>query len=490
MKNNFNKILFVVLVLLISNISRAQHVKMYAHITDKTLIPQKENTNLGDKIKFKSANSKMKELLDKYKPIKFQKAFPTAKTDWLREVYLIECDDKEFGKKLKENFKEGIPLVEFLDEPVLTAEAYTPNDYHPYQTYLDLIRAKEAYNYCRDLPKEPLALTDTYFEAHEDLDFIDIWGSNNNSTDYHGIHVAGFMGAITDNNVGIASIGYNTRLMASSNWASDNEVLLLAQAGYRVINCSWINTCSYNSAQDALYNEIRNDWDALVIFGAGNKHCGGGSAYCFPASYDVNISVTAITHGTNPDWHEQVPGDVNTAYQHNDKVDICAPGYNVYTTDLMAPNGYNTSGNYSSGWGTSYSAPLVTATLGVILTINPCLSADEAEAILLNNTDQSLYNLPQNSPYIGLLGEGRLDVAAAVEAAVLSATTTIDNQTLNINQEITANYGIDIYNATVPKLVEVNFKARKEITIFGEFQIISGAACNIEVNPNFVFSCN
>lgn len=489
MKNAFNYIMVCILFLFFSECIVGQNVRMYVHIKDPSLIPEKVVGNDQDRPGFKSNNAKMNGLLTNHNPKVFKQAFPTAKTDWLREVYLIESDNKELGKSLKREFKEKIPLVEYLDEPQLVVDDYTPNDYHTYQTHLDLIRVKEAYNYYKDLPKIPLALTDTYFEDHEDLmPFIDIWGSNS-IVDYHGTYVLGLMSAVTDNNLGIASIGYRSPSLASSNVFSDNEVLLIAQAGYRVINCSWLNTCTFNPVQDALYTEIRNDWDALVVFGAGNKHCGGGSAYCYPASYDATISVTAITHGTNPDWHEQTPGDVTTAYQHNDKVDICAPGYNVYTTDLMGSAG-KSSGNYSSGWGTSFAAPQVTATLGVIFTINPCLSADEAEGILLNATDPGLYSLPENAPYIGLLGTGRLDVAAAVEAAVQSASVDIFEKTYTSDAYIEANYGISIERASVQNNAEVEFKARQEVVIEKNFSVDLGSELVIETDRNYTLTCN
>lgn len=488
MQNLINYFLIVAMVVTFTLSASAQKVECYVHISDMELVPE-EDAQLDNDVKFKSKNSKMDKLLKEYKPKKFKKAFPTAKTAWLREVYIVESSNKEFGKKLKEEFKKEIPLVEFLEEPTLIVDDYIPNDYHPNQTSLDLINAQGAYNYYRALPKIPVALTDTYFEAHEDLDYIGIWGSNSNTTSYHGTSVAGLISATTDNNIGIASVGYDTRIMASSNWGDPNEVLLLAQAGYRVINCSW-GHCSFLASERAVYEEIRDVWDAIVVCGAGNRNCNqNGYGYFYPAAYDVNVSVTSITHGANPDWHEQTPGDVLTSYQHNDSVDICAPGYNVYTTDLMGSAGYS-SGNYKPGWGTSYAAPQVAGALGMIFTINPCLSADEAEEILLNTVDPSLYDLTENKPYIGLLGEGRLDIESAASEAALSATFGLYYITLRSDYNFNANYAIHINNFVVLPGVDANFQARKEIIIDGPFEISTGSDCLINCDANLVINCN
>ena len=88
----------------------------------------------------------------------------------------------------------------------------------------------------------------------------------------------------------------------SSHWANDNEVLEMAQIpGVRVINCSWINSCSYSSTADALYQEIRDVHNVVLTFGAGNgvNHCGSLTAYVYPASYESVICVTSVGHSTD-----------------------------------------------------------------------------------------------------------------------------------------------------------------------------------------------
>ena len=125
-----------------------------------------------------------------------------------------------------------------------------------------------------------------------------VGGSNdgNVSSVAHGTFAAGRFGAINNNEKGVASSGgYNTNLYVSTNWANDLEVLRLAELGYRVISCSWINGCNPLPSQEAIYNRIRNDYNAVVIFGAGNGHvqCNG---------------IKYILHHTNLAYQLQVLG--------------------------------------------------------------------------------------------------------------------------------------------------------------------------------------
>ena len=495
--------LLTVLIFIIQAISSfSQNASFYIQIEDNEIVPEVTKDEKSEFLKVKAKKTDLDNLYKKYKIKKFEIAFPTAITPSLKNVYHIKCNDKRLGEELKEKYKEKIPLLEYRGQGQLT---YTPNDYGLAlgQTNLDLINAKDAWDICKDISKIGIAITDTYFDlSHQDLNMTLVGGSNS-SNDLHGTFVAGCIAAITDNNLGLASVGFNTPLFVSSNWNDDNEVLRLAQAGYRVINCSWMDTCSFSTVQETLYNEIRNVWNAIVVFGAGNSgslHCGNNNP-SYPASYNSNIAVTSVGHinevGTQgspsnnwKDVHEEIIGDSLSAHKHHTTMDICAPGYNISTTDIIGSGGAST-GNYASSWGTSFAAPQVSATLGLILSVNPCLSADEAVNILLDNADNSIYTIPENQRYIGRLGTGRLDVSAAVSAAAETATLYLQNQTLSGSQSINSNYAIHaLGNVTIPSGANINLITRKEVSLTGPFEVATGAAFSIDVNVNNIINCN
>ena len=505
--NYIKKLCCIIGILLFSNhFAYMQDVKYYIRFEDEKFIPieyQQLKETEADYMKVKTGNEKFNLILSKYKIKNFSQAFPTAKSEWLQKVYIIESETALLDEIEKQEFrKEEISHIEPLCEPELL---YTPNDYALaiHQTNLDLVNAKQAWDIIGNLPRIPIGVTDTYFDIyHEDLEnqFIAVRGSNDNTTSLHGTAVAGILGAITNNGKGIASISLGAKMIASTR-ANDNEVLLLAQQGYRVINCSWYNTCFSSTVQDNLYQEIRDVWNTVVVFGAGNNvsHCGSLTAKVYPASYSSVLSVTSVNH-KNPvgymdpiyggvewkDCHEWINGS-GDSHHHNDAVDICAPGYCVPTTIL------SNAGKYSSAiWGTSFAAPHVTAAICLILSINPCLTAAQAIDIVKNTADASIYSIPYNAPFIGLLGTGRLDVAAACLSAAQSATQIFSTPTiLSGTQTIQTDYAI---RTTAPVQLSsganILFKTRKEVEINAEFEVPVGATFEINVDPNNSITCN
>lgn len=498
------KTITVILIFLQSTVSFSQSASLYIQIEDPEIIPEVIKDDNSNFLKVRSKNTDLDKLYQKYKIKKFEKAFPTAITPSLKNVYHIKCNDKNLGKELIENYKEKIPRLEYRGVGMLT---YAPDDYGLAmgQTNLDLINAKDAWDITLNLPIIDIGISDTGFDLnHEDLNMT-LFSGSNTSTYYHGTSVAGCVGAQTDNNLGLASVAFDANLVVTSNYNDDNEILLLARAGYRVINCSWEDTCFSSSIQEELYDEIRNIWNAIVVFGAGNSgsyHCGNNEP-AFPGSYESNIAVTSVGHifevGTsqspavNNNWkdvHEEIIGDSLSAHKHHATMDICAPGYNISTTDRTGSSG-RSSGNYTNVWGTSFAAPQVAGTLGLIISVNPCLTADEAVEILLDNADDGIYDITENQQYIGRLGAGRLDVYASVNAAAESATTYLDGVTLSGNQDIEDNYAIRVTNnVTIASGANIDFITRKEVTIDKNFIVPLGATFTIDVDVNNVVNCN
>ena len=401
---------------------------MYIQITDPKMYPDTAvDMNTNDIAKFKTRDIAFNQLLNRYKPTVFTQVLPNASTKFLREIFYIEYDNDNFPDLLIKNFRDKVPLVELLCNPVTTGDS--PNDplYNVgVQTDLDLINASDAWEIAKHYPSIKVAIIDCPFdETHEDLIFDSIHSNGNHRGNNHGTFVAGRLGSTTNNGIGIASIGgYNTSI-SISNHMTDLEVLRLAQAGYRVINCSWFNSCEYSQAQEAIYNEIRNVYNTVVVFGAGNgtNHCNGGKAY--PPSYESCVSVTSVGHkneigiiapeengkmtGNWKDVHELIIDDTIISHQHNDAVDICAPGYYVYSTGI--------NNTYYASVGTSFAAPQVAGVAAMIIAVNPYLTANEVVEILKSTANTDLYSIPQNSEYIGKLGAGRLDAYAAVKKA-------------------------------------------------------------------------
>jgi hypothetical protein len=454
---------------------------------DSSLILESKDITLNNILK----NNKIKS---------FRKAFPTIEdSDFLKQVYYLQSNDKKIYHELKKAIGKNIKSVDSIRG--VSTGYYEPNDYRKSgnPTHFELVKLPKALELYKNLPMLPIGVVEleSFDITHEDLkNKITYVAGSRNYDKVHGTAVAGLLGAESENNIGIASISYKSKMFAITSGYNyqDDFVLQLAQQGYKQINCSWFNSCSFDGdVQDTLYRYIKNKLNCVVVFGAANKtsHCGSLSAKVYPASLDHVISVSSVGHGAEygyidpqyprvgwKDVHNERANDPTTAHHHNDAVDIVAPGHNV-------PSTYN--GGYGGAWGTSFAAPMVTGTVAVIRSINPCLDAQQAIDILLNTADASIYNIEENKQYAGQLGKGRLDVYAAVLAACESAKVLLNN--INISTSVyNSNYGI-VTQGSVNILQKGIFNSRNNFEVQGAFEVKDNSTIEIFVDPNLAVVC-
>lgn len=201
-----------------SLVSMGQNIRGYIHITDSTLAPQKIGYR-ADGI-MKTSNMKMNRILsDRTVPV-YRQAFPTAKSEWLRNVYYIESPDADVFNDIENELKGNVDLIELLDDE--PQPDYKPNDYDRVPTkFYDLIKVQGAWDMVKDVPKIPIAIIDSYFDTtHVDLkgQFVNIIDNNDptvNRAD-HGTSVAGLIAAIPNNGIGFPGVGYGMKLYAST----------------------------------------------------------------------------------------------------------------------------------------------------------------------------------------------------------------------------------------------------------------------------------
>jgi hypothetical protein len=195
-----------------------------------------------------------------------------------------------------------------------------------------------------------------------------------------------------------------------------NEILAASYAGADVINISWSSGCFYSQIEQDVINEVVQN-GSFIIAAAGNGNtCGLPDAHVYPASYEHVFSVTSIGPSDN---HEQWIGDPTSTHNHNDSVDLAAPGYDVAVSPAV--NWYlNTSG-------TSFATAYVSGTVALMLAVNKCMSNLDIENIL-KSTSAPIDNL--NPAYAGKLGAGRLDAYQAVLAALSTFNPIVPTFTL------------------------------------------------------------
>ena len=285
------------------------------------------------------------------------------------------------------------------------------------QWYLTAVNAPAAWDRTHGSPSVVVAVVDSGIDGtHFDLSgklapgYDAVRGvplpPGNTDGSGHGTAVAGVVAAATGNGGGLASLGWDTRVVAVKDGdaapvrsATVAGIRWAADSGARVINVSSsYATFDPNEADAVAYARARG---SLVVVSAGERPDGGGSAVVYPAALDGVLAVGATGFDGTPAGYSN-PGD---------HLDLVAPGGDEADTTrgihVLAPGG-----GTSFRAGTSYSAPLVAAAAALLLGARPALGAGEVATLLTSSaTDLGPPGRDAES------GAGRLDVDAALAAA-------------------------------------------------------------------------
>lgn len=420
-----------ILFSLLLNCSVAQEGKIWVKINNNSTFALSE--------KGVSANEPaVQKLINEFKITHIEKAVPASRKIYLQDLYEITCNCNDQLllaelKKMKAIFENPVigPKYEML---------YTPNDYSLVTTNdyaLNLINAQAAWDITKGDSSIYIGISDSNYDlTHEELIGKYVLPStsiNYNANITHGTAVAITAAGNTNNGIGKSAIGFNSRLHLRK--MGYNELLNASYSGVKVVNASWSSGCSFSTYAQSIIDEIYENGTFIVAAAGNGGTCGGASNLVYPAALNHVFAVSSVGQNNN---HEATPGNAATAFQHNDSVDLCAPGYNVLLSIA--------SGNYLTGNGTSFSAPYVSGTVALMLAVNPCLTLEQIEQIL----KASAFPLDSLNPlYSGKLGAGRLDAGAAVQLA--------DSLNLKLNaiQSYNCNDGsqqisVSIIGSTIP----------------------------------------
>jgi hypothetical protein len=334
------------------------------------------------------------------------KALPASRNPELQKVYEVQGDCE------LADFKSACSIFGGKMYSIERGPSYTPlfapNDLNSQPGISDyalmLINAPQAWDLTQGDNDVVIAVSDQNFDVnHQDLEGKYVYyDPNNNLTTTHGTAVAITAAGKTNNGYGLSSIGFNTSLaLYKMNF---NEVLAASYAGADVINISWTSGCFFSQLEQDVIEEAAANGSFIVASAGNGNTCGLPDALVYPASYNHVFSVTSVGSQNN---HEYIIGDSTSTHQHNDSVDLSAPGFDVAISP--APGWYlNLSGS-------SFAAAYVSGTAALMLAANKCISNVQIEAILKSTS----FNLDILNPqYAGKMGAGRLDAHQAVLAAI------------------------------------------------------------------------
>lgn len=270
-------------------------------------------------------------------------------------------------------FYQHNPNVEFAEPDYLVAPALTPNDpyFHYCQLGLQWMGAEQAWDITTGSPSLLIAVLDSGVDfTHPDLRGRlvagwDFWDNDADPTDTygHGTAVTGVLGAVTNNGLGIAAVSWRNPVLCvrigdleTTSGLIAKGVTYAADRGARAINISSAGP-SYSSSEASAVDYAWNK-GAVVVAAAGNS---GTSTPQYPAALPRVVAVSGVD-------------DVLVSYSnYGSWIDVCAP-CNSQTTSL--------GGWISLVGGTSISAPFVTGLFGLVFSVNPALTPQQAVDIV------------------------------------------------------------------------------------------------------------
>ena len=207
----------------------------------------------------------------------------------------------------------------------------------------------------------------------------------------HGSHVAGIIGALRNNTLGIKGVANNVRIMSVRTVPNGDErdkdvanaIRYAVDNGAKVINMSFGKSFSpHKSLVDSAVRYAVSK-DVLLVHAAGNDRSNIDIENNFPNRNYVDTA--GVTMGTFGPWIE-----VGASSWKNDE-DLVAgfSNYGKKSVDVFAPgvkiNSTIPGSKYKEHEGTSMAAPVVAGLAALIRSYHPQLTAMQVKEIIMNS---------------------------------------------------------------------------------------------------------
>ena len=282
--------------------------------------------------------------------------------------------------------------------------------------------------------------------------------------DAHGTACAGIVAAVANNNLGVAGVAPNCKIIpvriaysSGGYWVTSSSTIANCinwawnQGGADVLSNSWGGGSSSSLITSAIANSVSNGRGGLgapVLFASGNSN---NNVVSYPASLNDVIAVAATSMCGERKNPNSCDGEYWWGANYGTAIDVGAPGVKIPTTDIAGGNGYN-GGDYTNTFnGTSSACPNAAGVMALILSADPNLNAEQARFYLESTADKTGgYTYSTNASYPNgtwneQLGYGRVNALAALEA-ILNPSSCLTEVTMNLEQVAQTSATLQIEN--------------------------------------------
>ncbi len=210
---------------------------------------------------------------------------------------------------------------------------------------------------------------------------------------FHGTHVAGIIGAIRGNGIGMDGVADNVRIMSLRAVPNGDErdkdvanaIIYAVDNGARVINMSFGKGFSWNKQVVDKAVKYAKKKDVLLVHAAGNSSQDNDISDNFPTDFPAKKN-GKLKKKAYPNWLEvgalswKSGEDAPATFSNYGKkqVDLFAPGVAIYST--------TPDNNYRNAQGTSMASPVVAGVAAVLMSYFPNLTAVQVKDILMSST--------------------------------------------------------------------------------------------------------
>ena len=464
--------------------------------------------------------SNPKEIKIMHELAKATGTYVVGRNQFMANWYTLACDEKSKGNALEManhflklgGFSASQPDLMTDDAPNCVNDALFADQWALQNTGqnggtagIDINACDAWANWTTGDPSVIIAILDQgYEENHPDL-------INNHSglswdselgtspaqiTGSHGTACAGIAAAQGNNTIGVAGVARTCELMNIGNSLAGtpnsrqrraNGINWAWQNGAAVISNSWSSSVAYaviDNAIDSAYLFGRGGLGTLVCFSSGNNN----GAVSYPANSNPDILCVGAMSPCGERKNPASCDGENWGSNFGTTLDIVAPGVLIPTTDRQGAAGY-AAGDYTMTFnGTSSACPHVAGLVGLIISMNPCLTYQQVINIIERSAQKvggyayaTTAGRP-NGTWDDEMGYGLIDADAALrmtrELYIQNVTITSD-QIFQVFGRIAAGSNVTPTIPAGPVVIaagaDVQMRASVSITLAAGFSTAVGS---------------